>query len=34
MDRYAAKGAPDRVLQKALRDETSTCMQGKGWEAR
>ena len=34
IDRYAAKGAPDRVLRKALRDDTSTCMQEKGWETR
>ena len=34
MARYAAKGAPDPVLQKALRDDTSTCMEQKGWEAR
>jgi hypothetical protein len=34
MSRYAAEGAPDRVLQKALRDDTSTCMERKGWEAR
>ena len=34
MDRYAAVGAPARVLQRTLREDTSTCMQEKGWETR